>query len=104
MLLDGKSFDLDVFGFLTLQTSERPKSKLLACSQPDRWPQDVKIFEFEFFGLQNLEFEGFNILEPCLRMLIKIFDLEVHAPGIKKFRSKSSILRFGYRSDIAPGC
>ena len=30
-----------------------------------RLQQDVKTFEFEVFGPQDLEFEAFNILEPC---------------------------------------
>ena len=43
--------------FLNFQTSKpegRPKSKLLVSSQPDRWFQDVKTFEFEVFGPKNL--------------------------------------------------
>ena len=54
--------------FFDPQTSKsggHPKSKLLASSQPDRWPQDVKTFEFDVFGSQDLEFEGFNILGSC---------------------------------------
>ena len=49
MLLDAKSFDLDVFRFQNLQTGGHPKSKLLA-SQPDRCLEDVKTFEFDVFS------------------------------------------------------
>jgi len=32
------------------------------------WPQDVKTFEFEVLGSQNLEFKGFDILGPSVRL------------------------------------
>ena len=65
--------------FLDPQTSKlggHPKSKLLASSQPDRWPQDIKTFEFDVFGPQNVEFEGFNILG-VMPLDGKSFDLDV---------------------------
>ena len=68
MPLDGKSFNLDVFGFPNIQTGGRPKWKFLASSQPGRWPQDVKSFEFDVFRSQNIEFEGFNILGPSVKL------------------------------------
>ena len=62
-----KIFELEVFGpqnvqFECFNILGLSKSKLLASSQPDRWPQDIKIFELEVFGSQNVQFEGFNIL------------------------------------------
>ena len=35
------------------QIGGHPDSKLLAPSQPDKWPQDAKTFEFEIFGSQT---------------------------------------------------
>ena len=36
---------------------------------PGAWPVDVKTFEFEVLGCIKLEFEGFNILGPSVRLL-----------------------------------
>ena len=49
------------------------------------WPQDVKSFEFEVLGSKNLEFKGFNILEPSVRLPewpqdVKTFEFEVLGP------------------------
>ena len=82
MPLDGKSFDLEVFEFPNFQTGGHVKSKLLASSQPDRWPQDVKTFEFVVFGRPNVEFKVSNILGPCPRMLK--FSIWMQSAGNKK--------------------
>ena len=42
------------------------KSKLLLSRG---MAQDVKIFEFEVFVSKNIEFEGFNILGPCVKLI-----------------------------------
>ena len=105
MPLDGKNFDLDVFGFPNLQTGSHPKSNLLAFSQPDRWPQDVKTFKLDVFKLPDLEFEGFNILGSSSWMLkvsfLMFFDSQNSKPGNHPKIKASSIQS---TCQMASGC
>ena len=46
MPLDNKNLIWRFWGHQTFKPGGLPKSKLLASSQPDRWPQDAKTFKF----------------------------------------------------------
>ena len=66
MPLDAKALIWDGARFGGLGIQKHPDR---SSYHPGAWPQDVKIFEFDVFGPQDLEFEASNILRSCPWML-----------------------------------